>query len=79
MSVCKLDNETDNIKPPCKREESFMSVLPDGFNIIEYRSKMEAVNLVEINQSPIELKEISSKELDPEYAKLANENWEDLI
>ena len=32
-----------------------------------------------VNQSPIELKEISSKDLDPEYAKLVNENWEDLI
>ena len=47
MSVCKRDNETDNIKPSCKREESFMSVLPDGFNIIEYRSKMETVNPIE--------------------------------
>jgi len=40
---------------------------------------IEELKRMWLNQSPIEIKEISSKDLDPEYASLVNENFWDLI
>jgi hypothetical protein len=41
IPVCKINNGT--ITPFCTREESHVSVLPDNFDIMEYRERMENI------------------------------------
>ena len=49
-----------------------------SFDTSNYKTTSEYYIEV-LNQSPIDLKEISSIDLKPEYARLVNENWEELI
>jgi hypothetical protein len=42
IEVCKINHGTAT--PFCIREESHVSVLPDDFDIMEYRKRLEEVN-----------------------------------